>query len=71
VSYIDDLEEMPSGAGYASTSDGLDGYDAWKTNEPDDSEDVYYDTWEELDEHCKRVVAQAKKMRAEWEAREQ
>lgn len=52
MAYIIDDEPLGSN-GYLSTS----GFPEWGYDERDDSDDVYYDTWEELAEAVARQKA--------------
>lgn len=48
-----------------STSDGLDGFDKWLTDEPSDEDDVYHATWEEAEQAARETVERFKQYAAE------
>lgn len=60
-----DFDGMPTFFG--STS----GFPEYGYDEPDDSDTVYYDTWEEAEEAAARHSAWAKKYLAEMEAKKE
>lgn len=57
------LEEIDDPATrYASASDGLDGYDQWKTTEPRDDDQFYFDTWDEAEKRAMEMKRNALEM---------
>lgn len=49
---------------YAPASEGLRGYDNWKSDEGDDSDVVYFDTWEEAERRAAQMKRNAESFKA-------